>query len=84
MRPLTLRDELEKQGLVVLDVAASHAKRNQLIVYLHGPAGQWVEGHAQTVISSVPGVVSVTKSQRSDVIFVVSVETPDRDERRAP
>lgn len=82
MQARKLRDALEDRGLVVLDVAASHTKAREMYVYLHGPAGQWVDGEAEQLIASVPGVQSVKPSKRSEVIFVVTVQSPHDGEGR--
>ena len=45
-----------------------------LVVYLHGNAGQWVDGGALGKIAAVPGVMAVSESVQSPSILLVRVE----------
>ena len=82
MEPQRLRRELESRGLQLLSVGADHADPDRLVVYLHGNAGQWRDGAARLLISSVPGVSTVTESAQSAAILLVTL-TGDEDDGRA-
>jgi hypothetical protein len=73
MEPDLLRKELELRGLVLLGVGIHHANSEVLVVWLHGNAGQWVDGFAMEVIAEVPGVLSVSESVRTPSILLVHV-----------
>jgi hypothetical protein len=72
--PEALRSELEARGLILLAVSAQDAER--FTVYLHGAAAQWVNGEAQLLAASVPGVVEVRESSQSPSILLVRMQTP--------
>jgi hypothetical protein len=76
MGPDELRDELESSGLVLLGVGQHRSNPDVLVVYLHGNAGQWVDGSALNKIAAVPGVLAVTESVQSPSILLVRVEFP--------
>jgi hypothetical protein len=69
-----LRREVERRGLVVLDVGQHRANPCSLVVYLHGNAGQWANGYARRLIGSIPGVFAVADSVQSPTIVLVRVE----------
>jgi hypothetical protein len=70
-----LRRELEVRELVLLGVAR-HASRPEVrVVYLHGNAGQWMNGAALQVIQDVPGVLDAVASVQSPLIILVRVST---------
>jgi hypothetical protein len=71
--PLEFRNQLEERGLVILDVAAQRSHPSVFVVYLHGNAGQWVDGLALKMISEVPGVASVKEAERTPTILVVEM-----------
>jgi hypothetical protein len=71
MDPQQLRAELEGKGLTVLGVGQHRSSPEILIVYLHGNDGQWVDGRARRVVSSVPGVLTVSDSVQSPTILLV-------------
>jgi hypothetical protein len=74
IEPRGLRTELESRGLTVLGVGQHRLSPEVLVVYLHGNAGQWLDGAARRVIASVPGVVTVTESVQSPAILLVRIE----------
>lgn len=74
MGPDDLRAELEAAGLVLLGVGQHRGNPDVLVVYLHGNAGQWVNGGALDKIASVPGVLAVTESVQSPAILLVRVQ----------
>jgi len=74
MGPDDLRIELESAGLVLLGVGQHRGNPDVLVVYLHGNAGQWVDGGALGKVAAVPGVVAVTESVQSPAILLVRVE----------
>jgi len=76
MEPQRLRSELERRGLELLGVGQHHTNPDVLVVYLHGNAGQWLDGAARILIAAVPGVVKVTESIQSPAILLVRVK-PD-------
>jgi hypothetical protein len=47
-----------------------------LVVYLHGNAGQWVDGGAINKVAAVPGVKAVSESVQSPSILLVRVDYP--------
>jgi len=69
-----LQAELHKRGLVVLGVGQHRANPEVLVVYLHGNAGQWVDGLARRLIARVPGVLAVTDSVQTPAILLVRVQ----------
>lgn len=80
MGPDDLREELEAAGLVLLGVGQHRGNPDVLVVYLHGNAGQWVDGRALGKIAAVPGVKAVSESVQSPSILLVRVEyAGDRD-----
>jgi hypothetical protein len=81
MRPEVLREELEARGLVLLGVGRHQTKRELLIVYLHGHAGQWQDGSAKREIRSVPGVLAVTDSSQAPTILLVTVSLTEEQAR---
>ena len=74
MGPDDLREELEAAGLVLLGVGQHRGNPDVLVVYLHGHAGQWVNGGAVGKIAAVPGVMAVSESVQSPTILLVRVE----------
>jgi hypothetical protein len=74
MGPDDLREELEAAGLVLLGVGQHRGNPDVLVVYLHGNAGQWVNGGALGKIAAVPGVMAVSESVQSPSILLVRVE----------
>ena len=79
MGPQELRVELESSGLVLLGVGQHRGNPDVLVVYLHGNAGQWVDGTALNKIAAVPGVLAVTESVQSPSILLVRVEFANAD-----
>ncbi|HST81043.1 MAG TPA: hypothetical protein VLL08_04855 [Kineosporiaceae bacterium] len=79
MGPDELRRELEAAGLVLLGVGQHRGNPDVLVVYLHGNAGQWVDGRALGKIAAVSGVLAVSESVQSPSILLVKVDTVDRD-----
>ena len=80
MGPDELRVELETSGLVLLGVGQHRGNPDVLVVYLHGNAGQWVDGNAMNKIAAVPGVLAVSESVQSPSILLVRVQfSPDED-----
>jgi hypothetical protein len=79
MEPQGLRTELESRGLTVLGVGQHRQSPEILVVYLHGNAGQWVDGAARRVIASVPGVATVAESVQSPSILLVRLQPIDGD-----
>jgi hypothetical protein len=75
--PRRLRTELESRGLTVLGVSQHRLNPEVLVVYLHGNAGQWLDGTARRVIASVPGVLTVTESVQSPCILLVRLQPTD-------
>jgi hypothetical protein len=74
MTPNDLREELEAAGLVLLGVGQHRGNPDVLVVYLHGNAGQWVDGAARGKIAAIPGVMAVSESVQSPSILLVRVE----------
>jgi hypothetical protein len=74
MEPDLLQHELRARGLELLGVGQHRANRDVLIVYLQGTAGQWVDGYARQLISTVPGVVAASDSVQSPAIVLVRVD----------
>ena len=72
--PDELRQELEAAGLVLLGVGQHRGNPDVLVVYLHGNAGQWLDGAAISKVASVPGVVAVSESVHSPTILLVRVQ----------
>jgi hypothetical protein len=79
MGPDELRRELEATGLVLLGVGQHRGNPDVLVVYLHGNAGQWVDGRALGTIAAVQGVLAVSESVQSPSILLVKVDTVDHD-----
>jgi hypothetical protein len=77
MDPRRLRTELESRGLTILGVGQHRLNPEVLIVYLHGNDGQWLDGAAQRVIASVPGVQTVTESVQTPSIILVRLQPMD-------
>ena len=77
MGPDELQAELEAVGLVLLGVGQHRRNPDVLVVYLHGNAGQWVDGTATDRIAALPGVLAVTESVHSPSIVLVRVDRPD-------
>ena len=77
MGPDELQAELEAVGLVLLGVGQHRRNPDVLVVYLHGNAGQWVDGRAVDKVASIPGVVAVTESVHSPAILLVRVQFAD-------
>jgi hypothetical protein len=77
MGPDELRAELESVGLVLLGVGQHRGNPDVLVVYLHGNAGQWVDGGALSKVAAVPGVVAVSESVHSPAILLVLVQFAD-------
>jgi hypothetical protein len=73
VEPNLLQTELQARGLVVLGVGQHRANPEVLVVYLHGNAGQWVDGVARRLIARVPGVLAVSDSVQSPTIILVRV-----------
>lgn len=71
MGPEDLARELCAKGLVVLGVVRSEP--GVLVVYLHGAAGQWVDGLARSMIRAVPGVAWALTSEQSEAIVLVGL-----------
>ncbi len=74
MGPDDLREKLETAGLVLLGVGQHRGNPDVLVVYLHGNAGQWVDGAALTKVAAVPGVLAVSESVQSPSILLVRVQ----------
>jgi hypothetical protein len=79
--PEDLREELEAAGLVLLGVGQHRGNPDVLVVYLHGNAGQWVDGGAITKVAAVPGVKAVSESVQSPSILLVRVDYPTDPDR---
>ncbi len=79
MGPDELRRELEAAGLVLLGVGQHRGNPDVLVVYLHGNAGQWVNGQALGKVAAIPGVSAVAESVKSPSILLVKVDIVDRD-----
>jgi hypothetical protein len=73
VEPDVLAVELRKRDLTLLAVIRDPVMWDVLVVYLHGNAGQWVDGAAVRVVSDVPGVVSVAESLQTPSILLVRV-----------
>jgi hypothetical protein len=73
MEPQTLAKALRTRGLVILAVTRHRVVPDVLVVYLHGNAGQWVDGTALGLMADVPGVVSVSESVQTPSIVLVRV-----------
>jgi len=67
--PAQLKHQLQRLGLEVLGVSMDQ-REGFLIVYLHGPAGQWVNGGARHIIESVHGVIAATNSVLTPAIVL--------------
>src|SRR4051812_10333989 len=74
MEPGVLAKELRERGLVILAVAEHRDAEDVLVVYLHGNAGQWVDGIALMTVADVPGVLSVIESVQTPSILLVQVQ----------
>lgn len=84
MTPYQLRRELEAAGLIILDVTRHVRDDNVAVVYLHGAAGQWVNGYAVSVAAAVPGVKSAIASLRTPAIILVLLESGNDSYQSAP
>ena len=69
-----LSRELRARGLVLLGVSQYRSNPDAFVVYLHGNAGQWIDGTALCLVAQTPGVVAVTESVQSPSILLVCVE----------
>ena len=68
-----LAKELGSRGVVILAVTRHRTLPDVLVVYLHGNAGQWVDGTAVRRVGRVPGVVAVSESVPTPTILLVRV-----------
>lgn len=73
-----LLKEIRARGISVLAVAAHPKDRDVAVVYLHGPDGHWIDGHATRIIGLIPGVRNASASVRTPAIVLAWLE-PDSD-----
>jgi hypothetical protein len=71
-----LTKELRSRGVVTLAVSPHRSLPDVLVVYLHGNAGQWVDGAAARQVARIPGVVAVSESVPTPTILLVRIQ-PD-------
>ncbi|GLY33455.1 hypothetical protein Kisp02_68200 [Kineosporia sp. NBRC 101731] len=65
-----LHRELRTRGLQIAAVTGGADRPDQLTVYLHGTAGQWLHGRAHQVIAQVPGVVVLPATSCPTILAV--------------
>jgi hypothetical protein len=73
LRPEELAGYLRSEGLEILAVTGFQGDLDVLSVYLHGNAGQWLEGEALSVLARMPGVVCAIESVASPRILLARV-----------
>ncbi len=76
MEPDQLRDALRARRLFVLAVSRHPTDAQAFVVYLHGNAGQFVDGYARRLIAQVPGVLSARESIQTPAILLVRTAAP--------
>lgn len=76
MNTETLELEMRAAGLVTLAVSSHPSDPTVAVVYLNGPAGQWANGYAVSVIMEIPGVKNATESIRTPAIVLVWMDSP--------
>lgn len=75
MEAEVLAKELRARGLVILAVTPHRSAADVLVVYLHGNAGQWVNGEALMTAADVPGVLAIVESVQTPSILLVRMES---------
>ena len=80
LRAAHLHDALVAQGIELLTISHSCVQPNLLLVFLHGNAGQWVEGGALRKIKRIPGVVTAANSRDTQTIVLVDYNAPGKRE----
>jgi hypothetical protein len=76
--------QMRARGVVILGTGEHRANPATLVVWLHGPAGQWIDGVARLVVAGIPGVASVVDSVQTPTILLVRVELIESGRRDAP
>ena len=76
--------ELRRRDLAILAVCHHPTAPDVLTVYLHGNAGQWVNGMAMMTAADIPGVLSVVASAQTPSILLLRVDKTDRNENLPP
>jgi hypothetical protein len=69
-----LAAEARARGLEILGTGEYKANRELLVIWLHGNAGQWVDGLARRIVAGIPGVVNVVDSVQTPTILFVRIE----------